>query len=256
VQTNLFPTEAFNHPNFNLMGKTIFSPVCSGDWWHYEKVGDYALMVVGKIENRGLTAAMLTAVVRGAISTFVSTTKILPQNMAPIFKLLVNHLNSAIYDCTRGKEKMKCFIGILDLRSGKLTSINCDFTPPLLHRIRFGGRPENYEDRFVRLASGAGVALGSTNKMEIVPVVNQLSPGDMIFWYSPQITEKVNLHKTLGKAWDDYGCQSKRLVEKTMETVSSSLGKSAQSPPDDLTLVVATVPKEAYFVQAEAEKAA
>jgi serine phosphatase RsbU (regulator of sigma subunit) len=248
------------------MGKTIFSRVCSGDWWHFEKIGDYTLIVVGKVESRGLTAAMMTAVVRGALSTFVATTKILPQNMAPIFKLLVNHLNSAIYDCTRGKEKMRCFVGVMDLQSGKLTGHNFGFTPPLLHRLSFGGRPNHYDNRFSRIDADKGIPLGSELNIDSTPVVTQLSPGDMLFWYSPKILETANATQTtlqlsdlfmaLGKGWDEYGSQSEKVLEKAMAKVTTFLGEVTETPPDDMTLMVACVPKNAYFIDIPSEERA
>lgn len=265
VQGYLFPEKPFEHANLNVWGSSLPAQQCGGDWWHYEKVGDYVIVMVGHVEGKGLSAAMAMSAVRGAVATFMATTTMLPKG-PPFFKLLINHLNAAVYASSRGKVKMSCFFTMIDTWSGKLQAVNCGHVPPYLHRLEFGGRPDNDADRFSTFPKLRFPPLGESAEISVDAETVQLKPGDVIFWYTPALYRTRNAQgeniKTAqafniyARACDEFETAAARISAGVLAKAGEFLGEVATDPPDDITAVVAGIPKKAYFMERDGEKAA
>jgi len=276
VQSYLFPNEGLQLPNINIAGASIPAKQCGGDWWHYEKIGDYVLLMVGKVEGKGLSAAMTMAAAHGAVATFVATTKMLPKG-PPFFKLLVSHMNSAVYVASKGKTKMPCFIGMFDTFSGQLMMVNCGHSLPYVHRIEFGGRPQLDEERYFKLAKAKHPQLGVSEEMsKLEPESIQLKAGDLVFLHTQGLMKESGprgntigqkqVFSFLAQLYDHYETQSQKICEAFFEKSTEYLGVSGAPtgaassgeedglefvPSDDLTAVVVAIPKKAYFMQRE-----
>ncbi|MGZ3697852.1 MAG: PP2C family protein-serine/threonine phosphatase, partial [Bdellovibrionota bacterium] len=265
VHGNLLPDRPYMHANFNLCGSSIFAEQCAGDWWHYEQIGDYVLTFVGKVEARGLPAAMMTAAVHGAVTTYAATMRSMPRAV-PQLQSLVNTLNTAVYQSGRGKLKMACFVGMFDLQSGNFHLANVGMQQPFLHRIPFGGRPEKDAERFSLLGKNRHPLLGAGDFIQVKPETVQLKPGDMIIWNTPGMTKSLNvkgqhldtpdLYKILSKLYDEYEAQSNKVAAGVTAKVTEFLGDIAKTPPDDITAVILAVPKKAYFMERSNEASA
>lgn len=258
VQSNLFPEKPLIEKNITFSGSSCFSPQCGGDWWHYDRIGNYAIMIVGKVEGKGLSAAMLTAAAHAAASSFSSTTKMI-LTQAPNLRFLVSHLNTAIFEASKGKQKMSCFISCMDIESGKLQMINAGLGVPYLHRLDFGGRPADVADRFEPLPIRSIDPLGSRDYVKVDPETFQLKAGDMIFWYTNGLLKTFNLkgellgmkkiYELMAALYDNFDAQADKISIGMMEKAVEFFGEVAQAPPDDITVVVAAVPKKAYFME-------
>lgn len=265
VHENLFPAKVLDHANLNFGGASMFAKECGGDWWYYDRVGDYLVMVVGKVETRGIPAALITSATHGAASTFADTMRGMP-TVTPSIHKLARALNSAVYLAGRGKMRMAAFIGLYDFQTGILQMVNCAYAPPILHRIPFGGRPENPAERFSVLTKLKHPALGIAAEVEFQAEGAQLKPSDMVFWTSPALMRIQNIKgemidqkaifKMLAELYDNYEGQSGRISKGLIEKSAAFLGDIAQDLPDDVTVVAASVPKKAYFIErVEAVKA-
>lgn len=260
VQGNLFPDTPLEHKQITFTGKSIFSRQCGGDWWHYDQIGDYVILIVGKVEGRGLTAAMLTAAAHGAASTFTATTKMI-NIKNPNLKFLVTHLNTAIFEAAKGRQKLACFVALFDTHSGELQMVNAGHPIPYLHRLKHGGRPGDPTKRFEPIPLKKNPPLGSAESIKIDPDLFQLQAGDMLFWYTVGLIKTLNLKGEdittkrifdyLANAYDEYDCQADKISASMIDEATKFFGEVAEAPPDDITVAVLAVPKKAYFVERE-----
>jgi serine phosphatase RsbU (regulator of sigma subunit) len=261
IREGLFPGKAFTHSNFRLAGASISSPVYGGDWWQYTRIRDHVVFALGKVADRGLTAAIMTAAVHGAFTTFTAMTQLDPKAV-PSMKDLTRFLNLAAYDAGKGKGRMAFVLGIMDTQSGQLQLVNAGHTPPLLHRVGFGGRPEKTSERFSILTKKLYTAFGQSPEVNFEAESVQLKQNDSLFLYTHGLTSVKNLkgeimlstqgaRESFAKLADEYGLQAQKISEGLIENSKKVWGKAAEALPDDATVLVASIPEDAYFMSVE-----
>ena len=103
--------------------------------WYYEVLRDLAVLFVGKVEGKGVSAAVFTGAIRGALSMACQTSKSMTIE-TPNLKSIVAHVNSVIYGITSGKQKLTCFIALMDLRTGRIEMVNAGHPVPYLLRAK------------------------------------------------------------------------------------------------------------------------
>jgi serine phosphatase RsbU (regulator of sigma subunit) len=257
VRTTLFPESSMDTANLGLAGQLRQARECRGDWWFHARIGDYVVLLVGKVSGEGLPAALLTATAHGAASTFVSTTRMIPKQ-APLMKLLLTHLNSAIRDAGHGKAELKCFVSIVDLHTGIVQSVSAGCPVPLVHRLEFGGRPDNVQERFFQITDQIEPALGTVENYVAKTQFLQLRPLDLILARTSGAPwTRATEATVVSKLYDDYGTKQGQAV-KICEGIMKELPKATDGrdgiADDDVTIVVMTVPKDAYFIERVQEK--
>ena len=230
VQTNLLPDRPLSLSNVNISGKSESASQCGGDWWFYDQVGEYIILIMGQVEDTGLPAALLTAAAHGAATSFVSTSKMISKR-APILKLLVNHLNTAIAQAGRGQATMKCFISIFDTFSGQMHVVNAGNPVPLMHRLGFGGRPEFDNERYFPVVQAEHPALGASLEFAVTIETIQLKQSDALLFYTPgleKVYNKDQIYTRFAELFDKYGPLSAKLCGAFLDGAVARLGKWAR----------------------------
>lgn len=261
VQNHILPEKPFDHSNIQLAGATLSAKEGGGDWWNYVKIGDYLVWVIGKVEGSGLTPTVISAAAHGAFTTYAETTR-LTSGRTPDLKLLLQQINRAVFEAGRGKAQASCILCRFNTMSGRLEMMNLSHAHPLIHRIGFGGRPKNDAERFSHMEVERFRPIGKKAEVNVKSQVFQLKPEDLIIFNSKGLTENIDegaIYKGIAGLFDDFGLQAAKIAPgMTKKCAELWKLKEGEYPPDDMTTVVVSVPKKAYFMQVEedSEKAA
>lgn len=147
-----------------------------GDFYDFYFTEPGRLMfLIADVSGKGIPAAL-----------FMMTTKTLIKNIAQTKnspQKIIEEINEKI--CANNKEKLfvTLFAGILDIKTGKLSCINCGHNPPLLKKSN-----GNYE--FMNL--NPNIALGVSEDVKYEIFETNLESGDKMFLYTDGITEAMN----------------------------------------------------------------
>jgi sigma-B regulation protein RsbU (phosphoserine phosphatase) len=253
VQNRFFPPKSFDGV-LRLAGKYVPASECAGDWWHYAQIGDQLIVVVGDVTGHGVSAALVTAAAHSAFSLVIRQLTRKPEQGVPL-DTLVSSLNTAVYAAAGGQATMTFVVSIIDLRTGMMTSSNASHPPLYVYRkpAGGGGSPMSH---FKPIMDGRIPPLGEVADIDMQSSTFQLQPGDRIFWYTDGIMEqrpsdgqKVNKStflKLLASSSDASEDSADRLRDSVMKESLDFFANEAERP-DDITLVVATVPATAKF---------
>jgi serine phosphatase RsbU (regulator of sigma subunit) len=254
VHNHILPEKPYDSSNIQLAGSTLSAKDCGGDWWNYVKIGDYLVWVMGKVDGRGLAPAVISAAAHGAFTTYAETTR-LTSGKTPDLKLLLQQINRAVFEAGRGKAQAQVILCCFNTMSGRLEMMNLSHSHPLLHRIGFGGRPENDAERYSLMEVERFAPLGRGPEVKVKSQYFQLKPEDLIIFNSRGVTENLQdgaIYKSIAHLYDDFGLQAGKIAPGMTKKFSELWKlKEGDYPPDDVTTVVVAVPKKAYFMQVE-----
>lgn len=261
VNAHFIPHQSLDQSQISFSARSIQASLFGGDWWHYQKIGEYVIFMMGKADGVGLSSAMLTAAAHGAISSFGMLTQLVPFQKAPELKILVQYLNGVIYEATQGRKKMSCFISLIDTYTGEIQIVNSSFPVPYLHRIELGGNSRDPADHFEPLNLKSHPPLGGSNALKVEVDSYQLKPGDLIFWYSPgllkvsnakaEVLRSMKLFEFISELYKQCDGQAIHISFEVIGKIKDFLGDAGQNLPDDLTVGVMTIPKKATFKERE-----
>jgi serine phosphatase RsbU (regulator of sigma subunit) len=275
VQSRFFPVKDFESPNLRLAGKFLPASECSGDWWQYVKIGDHLVVAVGDVTGHGASAALVTA---AAHASFSRWTKVLLRNkLPPDIQSLASELNDAVLAASGGQSTMTLAASIVDLTTGRMTYTSASHPPQYLFRTQpaeEGEAPESQEIQASGLSKSSGTiplvgarstALGDQPELQVEVATLQLRPGDYIFWYTDGVFEmrqdkkkisKVSFVNMLSKMASEHEENAHNICDSLMSDVTKFFGDDATERPDDITLVVASIPKSAASMGIRPKKAA
>jgi serine phosphatase RsbU (regulator of sigma subunit) len=176
----------------------------------------------------------------------------------PSLKAIVTQVNSVLYGITKGKQKVNCFVAVLDIRTGRLELVNSGLPAPYL--LRNGGPSSKNSDeteKFRPLTTKKNSSLAVSRTVRVDADSLMLKPGDMIFWYTSALLGAVNPRgEALGsdqvfdvwsELYDQYEGQAPKVASECIEKFRSFFGDFSNSPSEDVTIVVGSVPKSAKF---------
>ena len=184
----------------------------------------------------------------------------------PPLRLLLSNLNNAICDASRGQGRLSGFAMCFELSSGTLTIVNFGGPQPLLYRQPVG--PKEAEKpvatRFHRIGLKEAKPLGSPEEPIFQFETYHLMPEDLVLWFTPGLTEVKNLHgqpmltqralqEDIFALFGRFGAQADAFVKALGTRVIETFGAEAAHLPVDVTLVMAAVPKKAFFMRTEPE---
>ncbi|MGZ3707963.1 MAG: PP2C family protein-serine/threonine phosphatase, partial [Bdellovibrionota bacterium] len=263
VQSKFFPTEAYEHPNFKLSGKYLPASECAGDWWHYAQIGPYLITVVGDVTGHGVSAALVTASVHGAFAILMDQIKDFDENDTELLiQTLMKQLNAAVCASASGGSSMTFITSVTNLNTGVMTYANASHLPPYLYRPDAGGTVSILK-QFKPLMAENIPAFGRGRELAVKTTTFQLSPGDTIFWFTDGINEDPAAKTTrssrkvfeiFARATQSAAQNPQGICEKAIAEVLEGMGSAAR--PDDITLVVASIPAAARFQAAPVKTAA
>lgn len=131
-----------------------------------------ACIILGDVAGKGVQAASVSAAVRTALGTYVW------EGMEPAH--MVRSLNDFFLGFSRLDSFATLFVGLLDVRSGKLTYCSAGHPPAfLLH-------PKDNQMELLNVQSGV---VGAFREMVFKDGIVQLEPGDELVLYTDGVTE-------------------------------------------------------------------
>lgn len=190
VQETLFPDARMENQSVSVDGFYEPASECGGDWWHYSQVGDKIYFWIGDATGHGAPAALITSAAKSAATIIERLPGVTP-------KIVVELLNAAIYETSKGRILMTFFFGCLDLQTGNLSYVNASHDPPYL----LAGDIEKIKKRdLVTLNDLIGKRLGEGPDTLYEEVSLDLKPNDLVICYTDGIPD---IKSPEGEAWGE-----------------------------------------------------
>ncbi len=174
IQQALFPAQPLCGERVEAVGINVPSSAVGGDYYDYfAECSRHIGIAIADVSGHGLSASLLTAAVRTGVRFSAG---ICPEPAA-----LAWQLNQLLYESTPANHFVAAVVGMLDRHTGLLRYCNAGHAPPLW--ITAGGHS---------LISGGGLILGAFPDSVYDQVDIQLSPGDLLVFYTDGLTEMTN----------------------------------------------------------------
>ncbi len=178
-ETLVPPNDPIDKGVFKFAGYFQPASQCGGDWWTWhEMVGDKILVVIGDVTGHGVPSAMITAAAKAACDVARSVHN---DDVDP--SLLLEIMNSAIYQSAKRKFVMTCFASTIDIKKRTITYANAGHNFPYLYRTGESGQGE-FGSLMIR-----GNRLGDLKESKYEVKTTDLAPGDILVWYTDGIVE-------------------------------------------------------------------
>jgi serine phosphatase RsbU (regulator of sigma subunit) len=224
IQQALVPQGLHDYPHFSITG--IYRPCdeVGGDYFDVFPMPDGRIaLLIADVAGKGLGAALLTTMLRGALSGMT-----LGVDPVKVF----NHLNQFLCDRAAVGRCATMFFGLLDL-DGALEFLRAGHPSPLL--LRRGEVSELY--------STGSLPIGLLGSESFTSSHIKLEPGDTILFYTDGVTEAEDRDRNL--------FQDERLKEafsqhqdSTLKTLQDGIWSAIEkftegaNQSDDVTLLV------------------
>lgn len=169
-----------NHPEIELYASMTPAKEVGGDFYDFFMIDDdHFAVVVADVSGKGVPAALFMVIAK----TLLKDAACLFKTPAEIFE----HVNNTLCEGNESGLFVTCWMGILELSTGKLTFANAGHTSPVLEKdgqISYIQTKPN-----LMLAALAGI---SYKNNEIT-----LAPGDKLFLYTDGVTEASDKNNNL-----------------------------------------------------------
>lgn len=211
-----------------------------GDLYDYFIKEGYLYFCIGDVSGKGVPASLFMAVARSLFRALASTSK----NPSEI----VCGMNNTLSDFNEKDMFVTLFLGVLDLKTGRLSYCNAGHDAPVI--LDSNGVAE--------LSVEPNLPIGIFSDFEYKPQMVQLRKDSMMFLYTDGVTEAMNLNK------EEFGeermmeylktfylshpvTNSEELIYRLKTKIKEFVGNAEQS--DDLTLLAFKFHKSDNFVE-------
>lgn len=151
-----------------------------GDLYDFFIEGEKLYFIIGDVSGKGVPASLVMAVTCRLFRT-IATHSGTPER-------IVSTLNDALSDNNESNMFCTCFVGILDLQSGRLQYCNAGHNPPMLL---------SPDGSVARLKIVPNLALGVWSGFDYVGESCSLERGSVLFMYTDGVTEAESNDKQL-----------------------------------------------------------
>jgi serine phosphatase RsbU (regulator of sigma subunit) len=202
-----------------------------GDWWTWHDLtGGKVLLVIGDVTGHGVPSAMITAAAKAACDVARAV-----HNDDVSVSRLLEIMNYAIFESAKRKFVMTCFVSIVDTRRRTITYANAGHNFPYLLR------GNEFATMMIR-----GNRLGDVRESQYEAKTIELTPGDVLIWYTDGIVECENRN---GEEWGEkrFRAAAKRAggldsAQMRDSIVAEALDFYSDVPrKDDITMVVGRI---------------
>ncbi len=184
IQDTLFPEPEFKYEYLTISGHFQPASEIGGDWWFHSRIGTKVFLWIGDATGHGAPAALLTSAARSA-ATVLETLAFSP---AKILELM----NRAIYDVSKGQMMMTFFLAAIDLKTKKMVYSNASHEPPLLLRKQ----GEVFKKSMIEpINDVTSPRLGEARDTKYEEAEIMIGPTDAIFFYTDGVEELRNKKK-------------------------------------------------------------
>lgn len=189
VQETLFPLNTFSKDGVEIAGFYEPASECGGDWWYYSEIDDKVYFWIGDATGHGAASALITSAARSAASVI--------EQVSPGPGAVLQVLNRAIYDVSKGQIMMTFFVGAYDKVTRKLTYANASHEPPFLINKKDG---EIKKKDLIPLIDVNGPRLGQNRETNYQEAEVDLKKGDYLFFYTDGVTD---IRNPAGEGWGE-----------------------------------------------------
>jgi len=230
IQMGILPGEfppAGGDQGFEIHAALRPAKQVGGDLYDFFLLDDGRLcFCVGDVSGKGVPAAL-----------FMSAAKTLIKALARVYphpETILAHANRELESGNDYGTFVTVFLGILDIRTGRIDYVNAGHNPPLLLRA---------DGDFGWLSGTKNLPLGIEDAAEFHCDHLVLAPAEAVFLYTDGVTEALDarnelfseerLIETVAGCWKT---PAKGVVEAVMDAVRSFAGSTPQS--DDITVMM------------------
>ncbi|MFC4401654.1 PP2C family protein-serine/threonine phosphatase [Gracilibacillus xinjiangensis] len=231
IQMKLLNGEKPVIENSEVSGRSIPARLIGGDYYDFYLLQNGKLrIVIGDVMGKGIPAAMLMILTRGAFRSAAESTKGPGETLTA--------MNKAIYDDLR---KLSSFVTVLcadwDPKSYVLTYASAGHNFPLVVRSGKG---------VIEIPKTKGVMLGGLPQTTYYVNSISLNEGDLVFFYTDGITEAQNREGEMYRIdrLQEVLLKNYRFdVEEVEKSIIESLDVFTENVPqrDDITMVLLKV---------------
>ncbi len=225
IQDSALPKDFPKNEYFALTASMIPAREVGGDFYDFFPIDENHIgLVMADVCGKGITAALYMMSAKTVIKNMLQAGY--PLNLA------IKKANESLCNSTAPLMFVTAFVGILDLRSGKLEFVSAGHCPPLL-------KSDN-EYTYIDVAKNMvlGVKPGYEYKVEEII----LKENDMLFLYTDGVTEaQTKENKFFGQQRLLQTLNKKELpLSKTLDYVYKHIQKFVNGAPqfDDITMLV------------------
>lgn len=200
IQRSLLPDSPPVVPGFDIAVSNEPCFEVGGDYYDFLHLGPQSLLlVIADVEGKGVSSALV-------MSNLQATLRALVAHLHSL-EVLALSLNEMIFNDTKSKKFLSCFIGLLDTRRNGLHYINAGHVPP----IHISGSSGQY-----KLLQEGGTVVGLFPEAEYSRGSSKLEPGDLLVCCTDGVTEACNVQE------DEFG------TDRLAACVAKHRAKSAQ----------------------------
>ena len=230
IQQKLLPSELPVFESLAVSAKLIPAQEVGGDYYSVHRLSENrCLLMVADVSGKGIPAALLVSTIDATLHTII---KLKGDDLDP--KFIAETINSVLCDVTTSEKFATAWIGILDMNSGILKSINAGHNEPILFK--------SSNSSIIRLRKG-GIFLGVVPFDYEVETL-EFSKDDIIVFFSDGVVEamdtRLNLYsdkKLVELVQQNSHLSSGELVDMIVKDVLHHEENTQQS--DDITICIA-----------------
>ncbi len=226
IQMGLLPRTLPQVPGCDVFARVIPAKEVGGDLFEVAALDEHRLLVaVADVSGKGISAGMFMAVTKTLLDAARSSCD-QPDELA---KFLNDHLSAENDACMF----VTMFLGVFDVRTGRLHYTNAGHNPPYI--LRENGQLDTLAERH-------GMALGIAGGQTYGSDVTRLALGDLLVMFSDGITEAQNAAEALFSEERLEACLCEMALPTACQAAAAVIGQVSEfqgaAPQfDDITLV-------------------
>ena len=231
IQTSSLPSVFPPFPDktqFDIFASMEAAKEVGGDFYDFFFVDDETkfIFLIADVSGKGIPAAL-----------FMMTVKTLINNLAQFGytpEQLIKNINKKICETNKQGLFVTMLLGIVDIKSGQTTLVNCGHNLPLIKR-------QNEKFEYLQLNPNLPLGVFEDAEFEIYETI--LNAGDIIYTYTDGVTEATNKKNETYGEQNLHDCLNNITETEAMEIeqkVKSSIQKFTSSSPqsDDITMLI------------------
>lgn len=188
IQQGMLPVDFQQRDDVDIYGRLTPAKIVGGDLYDYfvrkvsndyGAIDDYLFFCVGDVSGKGIPASLLMSVITHMVRNMSRRTT--------NTRRICNSINATISE--RNTQNMFCtlFMGVLNLRTGRLDYCNAGHNPPIVVR---DGKAEFMNPE-------VNIPIGVDGTMKFKSQTMYLNKGDILFLYTDGVNEAENSNKEL-----------------------------------------------------------
>ena len=215
------------HKEIEIYANMMPAKEVGGDFYDMFLIDENHLaVVIADVSGKGVPAALIMMITK----TLIKNTAL---NGKPVDEVFYS-VNNMLCEGNQSNHFVTSWLGILDLKNGKLEFVNAGHNPPLVYTKK--------DNQFVYLKTKPNLILAAMENTKYIKYEAILEPGDKLFLYTDGVTEATSERNELygeERLQNYLNTHKEENVENTIKGVKSDIdlfvGNASQF--DDITML-------------------